>query len=559
MSRGVAGNGSKQSSLRRWASKRITGLSLEQKVGQMVVVGFPGTECQAEIRHLLASCHIGGVMLTEGNIISPAQTRSLVGQLQKVSLESTGIQLFVSVDQEGGNVSRFRHPATVLPTPMAIAATGSLESVERCVRVSSREMRAMGINVNFAPVLDVNSDHSNPVIGVRSFGDSAEVVAEFGRVAIETCQRNGIIATAKHFPGHGDTCVDSHVALPTVRRSLEELRSIDLPPFEAAIKSHVEMVMTAHIVFPHLSDGDRPATLSYDIVSGLLRESMGFEGIIVTDALVMDAVADRYDLEEATIAAVEAGADLVLMLSTIENQRSAYEGLLAAVKSGRLSEERIDQSALRILIAKRRLEIRESSSADLELGGWPIGDHEETVRDVARRAITLLRNRNRLLPIAISAGERVGVIEFAKHRFSAVEDSRHYGCSLASLVRARHPETTSLVLDAIPANGTASASQIVEQSDKIIIATRNAHLVESQASLVRRLIALGKPTAVVALRNPYDLMAFPEADCHVAAYGDSPCLLVAVRDVLFGDHQPSGKLPVNLPGHYERGYGRESY
>jgi len=553
----------RSSALRRqvsldWASKKVAALTLEQKIGQMVIVGFPGRECHPEVRSLITQCHIGGVMLTEDNISSPVQAKSLTEELQALSFPDTGLDLFISVDQEGGSISRFRYPATVLPTSMAIAATGTAESAERCARLSAQEMRALGVNLNFAPVLDVNSERSNPVIGVRSFSDSSEVVAEFGRVAIDAYQENGLIAAAKHFPGHGDTSIDSHLGLPTVFRDLEELFSTHLPPFSEAIKSGVEMIMTAHVVFPRLSDSGLPATLCRNIVSGLLRGRMGFDGLIITDALVMDAIAVKHSLEEASIASVEAGADVVLMLSSLDGQRRAYEGLVEAVKSGRLSEERVDQSVRRIVVAKQRLRMRQSLLGNIRFADWPVQSHQQIVRDVARKAITLLRNRNHLLPIDQDT-RRLGIVEFAEHRFSPVEDARHQGCSIESLVRARRPDTRSALLEAIPVDGTAKVGEVIEQSDTIIVATRNAHLVESQANVVRRLIASGKPTVVVALRNPYDLVAFPDADCHVVTYGDSPCLLEAARDLLFGEYQPSGRLPVTLPGLYARGYGRQSF
>ena len=541
-------------------SSLLADLTLEQKIGQMTIAGFPGTEPHSEIERFLGHCHAGGVMLSDKNIISPVQTRFLIDWLQEIATKDVGLPLFVTVDHEGGSVSRLGYPVTVLPTAMAVAATGSVEYAKRCAEVCAAEMRAMGFNVNFAPVLDVNSNHANPVIGVRSYGDNPDLVAAFGAAAIEALQRSGIIATAKHFPGHGDTSLDSHLALPIIGRDLEELQTTDLPPFVAAIEHGVGMIMTAHATFPRLSRSGLPATLSADIIQGLLRQTLGFDGLVVTDALVMDAVADSYSLGEASILAVEAGADVVLMLSTIKDQLRAFELLVAAVKSGRLSEERIDESVLRILEAKSRLPaIEPLISGGTEVAGWPVQEHQEIVRDVARRSITLVRNQNGLLPIRGKNGGRVGMVEFASCRFSPVEDSRRQNCSLASLIADRFPGMLSVTMDAIPTDGRASLERVVEECDIILIATRNAHLIESQARLVRQLIATGKPAAVIALRNPYDLLALPEADCYVATYGDAPCQLQAARDLVFGEIEPSGRLPVALPGLYARGYGQTSF
>ncbi len=541
-----------------WIQTKIRQLTLEQKVGQMLIAGFPGTTLAPEVAHVVQHCHLGGVMLWEANVESPAQTAALTAGLRRLSAGDAGLPLFVCLDQEGGAVSRLDDPATIMPSAMALGATRSLDHVRAWARALGAEMRALGINADFAPVLDVNSEPANPVIGVRSFGDSPSLVAEMGVASIEALHEAGIMATAKHFPGHGGTTADSHLDLPVIRRSRELLRAVDLPPFQAAIARGVDMVMTAHAVYPALASDHLPATMSGEILTDLLRNKMGFQGLIVTDALVMSAIAERYTLVEAAAQSIQAGADLALVLTTLDEQVQVFEELLQAARRGEISETRIDASVSRILAAKARLAFTPTVDG-LDFAAWPIEEHRRVARDIARDSVTLVKNEAGLLPLRLQRGERLGVIEFGGARFSPVEDPVCENGWLRRLFNGRHANLCYLCLDPTLKGCEAEMGSIVADCDVLVVVTRNANIIRQQSNLVRRIVESGKPTVVAAVRGPYDVMSFPAVGSYVVSYGDAPASLEALVGVLFGDCPPKGRLPVAIPGLFPHGHGVEGF
>ena len=330
----------------------IAEMTIEEKVGQLIMVGFEGTQANEAIETHIRERFVGGVVLFSRNIQSPKQTAELTNELQRLaSATAHQIPLFIGIDQEGGWVIRLRDGATVLPGNMALGATDSTELAERAGEITAVELAAVGVNLNFAPVMDVNNNLHNPVIGRRSFGESSGLVSRLGVAYIRGLQRNGVLATAKHFPGHGDTTVDSHFDLPTVNHDLERIHALELQPFRAAIDADVAAIMTAHIVYPAL-DANRPATLSPTILTDLLRKQLRFDGLIITDDMEMKAIDDRYRSGEAAVMAIEAGADIVMVLWTPAKQIEVFDSLLSAVKSGRISQARLDQSVKRILKSK---------------------------------------------------------------------------------------------------------------------------------------------------------------------------------------------------------------
>ena len=294
----------------------IAEMTIEEKVGQLIMVGFEGTQANEAIETHIRKRFVGGIVLFSRNIQSPQQTAELTNELQRLA-EATArqIPLFIGIDQEGGWVIRLKEGATVLPGNMALGATNSTELAERAGEITAVELAAVGVNLNFAPVMDVNNNPDNPVIGRRSFGESPELVSRLGIPYIRGLQRNGVLATAKHFPGHGDTTVDSHFELPTVSHDLERIHALELQPFRAAIDADVAAIMTAHIIYPAF-DAARPATLSPTILTDLLRKELGFDGLLITDDMEMKAIDDRYRSGEAAVMAVEAGADIVMVLWT---------------------------------------------------------------------------------------------------------------------------------------------------------------------------------------------------------------------------------------------------
>ncbi|MBI2955626.1 MAG: glycoside hydrolase family 3 C-terminal domain-containing protein [Chloroflexi bacterium] len=568
---------------------KLSELFLEQKIGQMLVAGFPGPILAPEVAAMVGQCHLGGVMLSQGNIANPGQVAILTAGLQQLSVSETGLPMFVAVDQEGGTVNRLRASATVMPSAMALAATRDARHAVACALATARDMRTVGINTNFAPVLDVNSEPSNPVIGIRSFGDSPSLVAEMGVAVIRALGSGGIVTTAKHFPGHGGANVDSHLGLPVILRSRDLLNEVDLHPFREAIANGVDMVMTAHAVFPALASDHLPATVSPEIITGVLRREMGFAGIVITDAIVMRAIAERYSLAEAAIAAIQSGSDIVLTLGRLDENVEVFEGLLRAVKAGQIPVDAVDASVARILAAKARLTSFALSEAPngtnaaswpleapppvipvlpertgiqahgMDFASWSLEEHRRLARDVARRSITLVKNGGGLLPLCLRNGERLGLVEFTRACLSPVEDDACDDGSMVKLLSKRHSAVSYLAIDVAPQDGKPALAKFAEECDVMVVVTRDAHIIYEQAALVRKTLELGKPTVVLAVRNPYDLISFPSATCYVASYGDSPVALEAAVDLLFGEYEPSGKLPISLPGLFPFGHGLEGF
>lgn len=328
---------------------RLTSMTADEKLGQLLIAGLDGTEAGDEVRRLITDIHVGGFILYKPNMTSAGQTVSLLNRLKELN-HSSGIPLLLSVDQEGGKVSRL--PVDIeLPSSRDIAANGTPERARAVAKAVGQELKAFGFNVNYAPVLDIDSNPANPVIGSRSFGADAKTVKLYGISAMQGLRESGIIPVVKHFPGHGDTATDSHLELPVVNKSLAELEKLELLPFRAAAEAGADAIMAAHILLPRL-DPDYPATLSPAIITGLLREKIGYKGVVITDDMTMGAIAKHFPMKEAAVRAVQAGCDLVLVAHGYDQVQEAADGLKEALADGRLTWARIDESVARVLALK---------------------------------------------------------------------------------------------------------------------------------------------------------------------------------------------------------------
>ncbi len=350
---------------------KIETLTIEQKIGQMLCLGWMdegyGDAClrvNDQARRCVTELHAGGMILFSRNVqvpgdpmppIDTALARDMIAELQRL----TAIPLFVAVDQEGGRVARLGAPFTPLPPAKNIGQTKDASLAASAARITGRELRAVGINFNFAPVADINSNRDNQVIGDRAFGDTPETVSAMVSAQVDAYRAGDILSCAKHFPGHGDTHLDSHFDLPTIEHALEVMNQRELLPFLAAIEAGVRAIMTAHILFPALDATGVPATLSEPILTNLLRNELGFDGLVVTDCLQMKAVTDTWGTAKAAVMAAKAGADILLVCHTWEEQEATFDALVAAANSGELSETRINESVARILHAKIGLPTRE--------------------------------------------------------------------------------------------------------------------------------------------------------------------------------------------------------
>ena len=512
----------------------ITEMTIEEKVGQLIMVGFDGIQVGEEIKAHIGQRFVGGVVLFGRNIQSPQQVARLTNELQRLAGETARqIPLLIAIDQEGGAVTRLKNGATILPGNMALGATDSTELAERAGEVTGVELTAVGINLNFAPVMDVNNNPHNPVIDRRSFGESPELVSRLGTAYIRGLQRNGVLGTAKHFPGHGDTTVDSHTDLPTVRHDLKRFQAIELKPFRAAIDAGVAAIMTAHIVYPAL-DPNLPATLSRAILTDLLRNNLGFDGLLITDDMEMKAIADRYPAGEAAVMAIEAGADIVLALWTSLQQIEVYNALLSAVKSGRISEARVDQSVRRILKSKGACGVFDRRFVDVPRVGTIVGrdSHKQLAQTIASQAITIVQNRSDLVPLKLQKDVPLLIISPSRALFNLFRHSH----SNSTDVRISEKFDTEQILP-----------QLINQAEAadVVLAGIVNH---RQANLIHQLSgATQTPIIVIALGSPYSLQRCPNVNVSLAAYDGHDASVLAAVEVILGKSKAQGRLPITLP------------
>jgi len=435
---------------------------------------------------------------------------------------------------------------------MALGATGSEQVVYDVAQATGSELKALGINMNLAPVVDVNNNPANPVIGVRSFGEDPHQVARLAAAAVKGYRAAGVISDLKHFPGHGDTAVDSHLALPIISRTLEQLEAIELVPFSSGIEAGADSVMIAHISFPGVTHQEAlPATVSPAVVQGLLRGKLRFEGVIISDCLEMNAVAETIGTERSAVMALRAGVDLVLVSHTYARQRGSIEAMQSALQAGELSPEVVHQATERVLRLKDRF-LSWNSLPSAPVPAWVGGSSHQHLRDQAYGlSTTLVRNDDALLPLRLDPAQRVLVIAPRGEAFTRVED-RHYPHEfLAENIRPRHERVSAMSTSPSPAAGEREALlRMVDAADLVIMMTLNAYLDRQQAELMQTLLQTGLRVIGIAVGNPYDLLAFPELHSYLVTYEyTEPALAAAVR-VLFGELQPNGHLPVSLPGLY---------
>ncbi|WP_404960045.1 glycoside hydrolase family 3 N-terminal domain-containing protein [Streptomyces sp. 147326] len=539
-------------------------MGLDEKVGQLFVsraFGHSATDpdpADAEqnqtlfgvrtAAELVSRYHLGGIVYFSWahNTRTPHQIAALSVGLQQAALTSGArIPLLLSTDQEHGAVARIGAPATLLPGAMALGAGGSTADALRAARVAGAELAALGIRQDYAPVADVNVNPANPVIGVRSFGSDPHAVAALVAAQVRGYQGAGVAATAKHFPGHGDTETDSHAGLPVMRHTRAVWEELDEPPFRAAVKAGVDAVMTAHIVFPALDPSGDPATLSRPIVTGILRERLGFQGVVVTDALDMAGVRQKYGDDRVPVLALLAGCDQLLNPPDLG---LAYRSVLAAVEAGELTEARIDESVLRILELKSRRGLfdeayTKTGAVDATVG---IRRHRDAADEIAAGTTTLLANPRGLVPIDATSGPRLLVT----------------GTDPASPTGTTGPPTAVLAreLTALGCRATAvppaRAVAAAAGHAAVLVCTYNVPEEDNpQRRLVTDLIASGVPVILLAVRNPYDPARLPACAAELATYSWTDVEMRAAARVLTGAVRPAGRLPVPVPGRYPLGHG----
>ena len=515
----------------------MAGMTLEQKVAQMFLVGIYGPQLNEPNRELLRAWQPGGAVLFVSNVGTPDRVTGLINDWQAAVTGAGGVPMFVATDQEGGVIARLKDGFTTYPAMMLLTATGDVSLAVRTGEAMARELSGVGINMNLAPVADLYTNLRNPIIGRRSFGSEPERTGQMLAGLIRGMQAGGVMATAKHFPGHGDTDRDSHTSLPVVSHPREELDRVEFAPFRWTIAAGVESVMVAHIWYPALDpDAQIPASMSRNVVTGLLREEMAFDGLIMTDAIEMDAIDTTLSYGEASIRAIEAGIDIVAFGAHLgpDTQANAMQAVADAVRAGRISEERINESVRRILDAKARYGVLDWTPLAPESAAQrvdaPAG--AALVGELFAAGITIAYDQIDALPLP--QDKSVALI------YPASRPSIRTYCE-------GHPNVTWIGVAESPSSGDiARAAGAARSADIAVVFTINAGTNREQQSLVNALPP--EKTAAVALFSPFDWTAFPGVAAYMTTYSPLPESIPAACGVLLGQIPARGSLPVALDG-----------
>ena len=511
-------------------AERLPDMTLKQKVAQMFMVSFFGAELADIERDFLRRVQPGAVVLFRRNVESPRQATALTNAYQQNIIDAGGPLLLIAVDQEGGRVQRLQDGFTRFPAPMLLTAGQDKELAYEVGRAMARELRAVGVNMNLAPVADLNTRFDSPVIGRRSFGTDVELVAPILVSFIGGLQDNGVAATAKHFPGHGDTDVDSHLELPRVAHARSRLDAVELPPFIAAFAADVDAAMVGHIWMTAFDSEPRPASLSRRIVSGLLRDELGYGGLIVTDALDMDAVDTAYSPSEASIQAILAGNDLIVIGAHVSPSRieAVIDDVVTAVQKGRIAESRIEASARRILALKQKYGLLDWRPLDPQTvqARLNLAAHDELVTRLFAQGITAI-DPHGMIPLRGRA-----LIVYPATRPKIADECGHAGFDYLGVSES----PLDVEIDWAQTAGAAA--------DSIVVFTQNALDNPRQQRLVKALPS--EKTIVAALWEPSDMLAFPDAAAYVLGYSPMLRATAVICDILLGKRPALGQLPVRF-------------
>ena len=514
--------------------------ALADRMAGLLLVGFDDIAVSGATAHFIAGA--AGAILFRRNIAGSGQVSALVGELQAVARAAGRPPLLIAVDQEGGTVERLGEAGTPPPSAMALGAADDPQLTRSVYKMMADELHALGMNVDLAPVADVLSDAGSP-LGLRTFGSDPESVARHVGAAVEGLHDGGVAAVAKHFPGLGGAAADSHDVLPSLDRGLDDFRAFELKPFRAAIAAGVDMVMSAHLAVPRLDSSGDPATLSRAVLTGLLRDELGFGGIVCTDDLEMQAIAARVPLPEAAVRAVAAGADLVLFSRALDAARAAYDGLRRAVLDGALDPAAIEASLERIARLRARFGSTVEPRAQL---GDDAAEHIALVREAARRAVAIIRTSSGALPLTLTPGARVFIVNFIEGGAKGSSAARVHS-PIGAALAAAGARVTEQLRDLEPAGHEFKQLLMAAGSADVLVAvTRRAFRHPLQAQAVSDLALFGKPLIVIATLEPYDATVVPEHAAVIASFGDGNAQLEAAADVLLGKRVATGRMPVTL-------------
>ncbi|MBS1515452.1 MAG: glycoside hydrolase family 3 C-terminal domain-containing protein [Bacteroidetes bacterium] len=544
-----------------WVRTKLSEMTLREKIAQMIVTNSEGYALEKNskeykrIQDLVVNKKVGGIIFFKGNSLQEA---NLINDFQSKS----ETPLLISADFERGTRMRLED-GSLFPSNMGLGATRNPDLAYRMGIQIAKECRAMGIHQNYSPVVDVNNNPLNPIINVRSFGEDPKLVSEMGDAMIRGLQEGKVIATAKHFPGHGDTDIDSHNDLPVINFGTERLNSIELVPFKSAIKSGVMSVMIAHLAFPELEkDASVPASLSKNIVGNLLIEKLGFDGLIVTDALNMEGIKKHFSTEQVALMCVDAGIDLILMPQGEEVTISTIE---KAVNSGTISAERIDKSVTKILNAKKWLGLFENKLVDVSKISSVVNNSDalSLSQQIADESITLVKNETKSLPFKKkTTPDKVMIVSLNNGNDKANSDlffnefnskaGQYFSFETTYDLSGDISESDAIINEAVQNN---YETVIIPVYAKVKIKTGTVGLPESQIRLINTLVSKGKKVIVISFGNPYLIQGFTNIDSYICAYSDSESSIRAAVKAVFGEINFKGKLPVTITEDYKFGTG----
>ncbi len=538
-----------------WAEKTLKSMTLREKIGQMIVTGVLGDykningEKFAEVKKQILENKVGGFVFYRGDALELA---ALTNEMQRVAK----IPLFMAADFERGLPMQIRS-GTSFTHNMGIAAAGNPQDAFRKGQIIAEEMKAIGINWLYGPVSDVLNNPENSMVNVRSYGENPEKMSEFVAAEVRGLRAGGVISTAKHFPGHGDTAQDSHIDTPTINVSRERFERVELAPFRAAIGAGLDSFMTAHIALPQITGDSVPASLNPKINRDLIRKELKFDGIITTDSLGMGAIIKNYKGTDGAVLAIKAGADIALLPPNVKGTIDALE---AAVKAGEIPEKQIDDSVRRLLKVKYRIGLIQNHSVDLNKVSQIIEKPENVkfANDLAERSITLLRNENKVLPLSLKQAEKTLFI------IAAGDDDADQGSVFKSAVEQRvknarivrvDKRTTAAEYERLLAEAKQAETILIGAFVKRAALKGTIALPDAEAEFIRRAIAANKNTAIVAFGSPYQIKQFPEAKSYLAAWAVEDVAQTAGTRAIFGETAITGHTPVSLPNFFKIGDG----
>ncbi|KAI7894471.1 glycoside hydrolase superfamily [Mucor mucedo] len=510
--------------------------------------GFHGAKPTKGILHLIKNHNLGAIILFSRNIESPQGTQQLIHDLQTAAKDAGHERpLFIAVDQENGVVRRLGTSGTYLPGSMALGALDSTSAAYEVATATSKELLTLGINWNLAPVMDVNNNPLNPVIGVRSFGQDPTSVGRLGIAQVKGYQKHGVITSIKHFPGHGDTATDSHLSIPIIDKDMNDLEKTELVPFRNSMEvqgdGYPTSVMMAHISLPKLiKDANKPASISSEIVTDLLRKKLNYKGVIITDCVEMDAIKDSVGCARGVIMALQAGNDMSMISHTFEFQQETFD--LLAKEIDNFDQEELDASLRRVAMLKDRFLSWEEALDKKDLSMIGCKDHIELSDRLYDKVPTIVRDRQAILPIRPKPNEKILFLAAHVPLTLAIDSESEPFNSMYDSLRLRHGNTEYVIYK----EDSQDLSACISQADYVIMGTANGNLYPFQSKLVNIAQSIAKKLIVVAVINPYDLMSFPGVDTYVVTFEYTPPAHESFVRILFGETNKSmNKMPVTIP------------